>query len=75
MNPATPAAKFSIAKARNPTDRRSTSPITANATTGFAAARILEWATTPANKTKSIVLTKRGLQESERLFKELFAKE
>lgn len=29
----------------------------------------------PANRAKSIVLTERGLQESERLFKALFAKE
>jgi hypothetical protein len=28
----------------------------------------------PANKTKSVVLTKHGLQEAERLFNELFAK-
>lgn len=29
----------------------------------------------PANKTKAVVLTERGLRESERLFRKLFAKE
>ena len=52
---------------------------------GFRAWKSFDWETTnrlhekgyienPMNKTKSFALTEKGLRESERLFRELFAK-